>query len=35
VRLLSEFAKESIISVKGRDIEILDMPLLKKICDVG
>ncbi len=35
VRLLSEFAKESIIKVKGRDIEILDMPLLKKICDVG
>lgn len=35
VRLLSEFAKESIIMIKGRDIEILDMPLLKKICDVG
>ncbi len=35
VRLLSEFAKESIISVKGRDIEILDMPLLKKISEVG
>ena len=35
VRLLSEFAKESIIMIKGRDIEILEMPLLKKICDVG
>ena len=35
VRLLSEFAKESIISIKGREIEILDMPLLKKISEVG
>lgn len=35
VRLLSEFAKEGILMIKGRDIEILDMPLLKKICDLG
>jgi len=34
VRLLSEFSRENIISVKGKDIEILDMPLLKKICEV-
>jgi CRP-like cAMP-binding protein len=35
VRLLSELARENIISVKGKEIEILDMPLLKKICEVG
>lgn len=35
VRLLSEFSKEKIISMKGKEIEILDMPLLKKICEVG
>jgi CRP-like cAMP-binding protein len=35
VRLLSEFAKESIILIKGRDVEIIDMPLLKKISEVG
>jgi CRP-like cAMP-binding protein len=35
VRLLSEFSKENIISIKGKEIEILDMSLLKKICEVG
>jgi CRP/FNR family transcriptional regulator len=35
VRLLSEFSKEKIISVQGREIQILDMPLLKKISEVG
>jgi len=35
VRLFSEFSKENIISIKGREIEILDMPLLKKISEVG
>lgn len=35
VRLLSEFSKEKIISIKGKEIEILDMPLLKKISEVG
>jgi CRP-like cAMP-binding protein len=35
VRLLSEFSKENIISVRGKEIEILDMPLLKKICEVS
>ncbi len=35
VRLLSEFSRENIISIEGKDIEILDMPLLKKICEVG
>ncbi len=35
VRLLSEFASETIISIKGRYVEILDMPLLKKISEVG
>lgn len=35
VRLLTEFSKEKIIATKGRNIEILDMPLLKKISEVG
>lgn len=35
VRLLSEFARENIISIRGKEIEILDMPLLKKICEVS
>lgn len=35
VRLLSEFARENIISLKGRELQILDMPLLKKISEVG
>jgi CRP-like cAMP-binding protein len=35
VRLFTEFSKENIISIKGRDVEILDMPFLKKICEVG
>jgi CRP-like cAMP-binding protein len=35
VRLLSEFSRENIISLKGKEIEILDMPLLKKISEVG
>jgi CRP/FNR family transcriptional regulator len=35
VRLLTEFSKENIISLKGREIEIHDMPLLKKISEVG
>jgi CRP/FNR family transcriptional regulator, polysaccharide utilization system transcription regulator len=35
VRLLSEFAREKIIALNGREIEILDMPLLKKISEVG
>ena len=32
---ISEFAKEKIIAIKGRHVEILDMPLLKKMCEVG
>ena len=35
VRLLSEFSREHIISISGREIEILDMSLLKKISEVG
>jgi CRP/FNR family transcriptional regulator len=35
VRLLTEFSREKIIATRGRDIEILDMPLLKKISEVG
>ena len=35
VRLLSEFSRENIISIQGKEIEILDMPLLKKISEVG
>lgn len=35
VRLLSEFSRENIISIEGKEIEILDMPLLRKICEVG
>jgi CRP/FNR family transcriptional regulator, polysaccharide utilization system transcription regulator len=35
VRLLSEFSKEKIIEVNGKEIEILDMSLLKRISDFG
>jgi CRP/FNR family transcriptional regulator len=35
VRLFTEFSKENIISLKGREIEILDMALIKKISEVG
>lgn len=35
VRLLSEFSKENIISIKGRSIEILDMAVLQKISELG
>lgn len=35
VRLLTEFTRENIITMKGRDVEILDMNLLKKISDLG
>lgn len=35
VRLLSEFTKERIIAVKGKEIDILDMALLRKISDFG
>lgn len=35
VRLLSEFSRENIISTRGREIEILDMPLLEKISEFG
>jgi CRP/FNR family transcriptional regulator len=35
VRLLTEFARENIISIKGKEIEIHDMVLLKKISEVG
>jgi CRP/FNR family transcriptional regulator len=34
VRLLSEFSREKVISINGKEIEILDMPLLRKICEV-
>ena len=29
------FTRENIISAKGKEIEILDMPLLRKIYEVG
>lgn len=35
VRIFTEFSKENIIALQGREIEILDMPLLKKISEVG
>jgi CRP/FNR family transcriptional regulator len=35
VRLLSEFSKENIISLEGREVDIIDMPLLRKISEVG
>jgi len=35
VRLFTEFSNENIISANGREIEIIDMPLLKKISEVG
>jgi len=35
VRLLTEFKQENIIKVEGREIEILDKPLLKRISEFG
>ncbi|MCD4793856.1 MAG: Crp/Fnr family transcriptional regulator [Bacteroidales bacterium] len=35
VRILSEFNKDSIISVDGRKIKILEPELLKKLSDIG
>lgn len=35
VRLFTEFSKENIIGINGKEIEILDMPLLVKISEVG
>jgi hypothetical protein len=35
VRLLSEFSKEKIVALSGREIEIIDMPLLIKISEFG
>ena len=35
VRLLTEFRQENIIRCKGREIEIQDMKLLRKISDLG
>ncbi len=35
VRLLSEMKKENIIDVNHREISILDMRILQKICEVG
>ncbi len=35
VRLLTEFKKEGIIDVKGRNIQIMDKKLLTKISEVG
>jgi CRP-like cAMP-binding protein len=35
VRLLTELRRENIIKVEGRDIEIVDKLLLKKISDLG
>ncbi|MBK7175252.1 MAG: Crp/Fnr family transcriptional regulator [Bacteroidales bacterium] len=34
VRLFTEFSKEKIININGREIEILDLPLLNKISEV-
>jgi len=35
VRLFTEFSTEGIITLKGREIDILDMALMKKISEVG
>ncbi len=35
VRLLTEFKKEGIIDINGKDIEIIDKRLLKKISELG
>lgn len=35
VRLFSEFSKENIISINGKEIEILDMNLLRRISEFG
>jgi len=35
VRLLTEFRKEHIIEIEGRDVQIMDKKLLRKISDLG
>ena len=35
VRILSEFKKDSVISVKGKKIKILEPEILKKLSDIG
>ena len=35
VRLLTELRKEGIISLQGRDVTIIDTPLLSKISELG
>jgi len=35
VRLFSEFSRENIIAMNGKQVEILDLPLLHKISEVG
>ncbi len=35
VRILSEFKKDSIISVDGKKIKILELDILKKLSDIG
>lgn len=35
IRIISEFGKDKIINVKKKQIEIIDLPKLQKICDLG
>ncbi len=35
IRILSEFRKDNIIGITGKNIEIVDKPRLQKICDLG
>ena len=35
VRILSEFRKDSILSVEGKRIKILELDILKKLSDIG
>lgn len=35
IRIISEFAKDNVIKVKKKKIEILDISKLQKICDLG
>lgn len=35
IRIISEFGKDKIINVKKKQIEIIDVPKLQKICELG
>lgn len=35
IRILSEFRKDKIINIDGKGIEIINLPLLEKISELG